>query len=525
MENNLRQRMLYACRYILFSVLFVIIFEFGSVNSQIDYKVLWKINHNTGSRTDKFWTGIGYCRNEISLLGDYIGVEDICAQRRCIGFIDMLELASGNHKKWNGLDSECYPPTGGQVLSNKTVTVSFIFILRNNPTYAAKAIVDVFKTMNEIDSGEIIVYDDASTADMSLLKITIQKLRTLFGVRISYYAGKTQLGYGKSNNLALAQAKGEYAVLVNSDVFVTPGWLALLMHTMNSYPAQVAMVGPMILNRNNTVVEAGGVMYRFGEPINFGRRKRPLELPMLHARVVDYISAACLLIRRKLFLESGLFDPRYENAYYEDADAAFTLLSKGWVTVLQPLSVVYHLEGTTYGQGEEKLRLMANNSVKFYQKHKAVLDSYCPIVAYNGTDCEQPAELEEQIYASFYRQQNRILILEDVVPEPDRDAGSIRLLEILDILLKNGYSVTFEPMPVAHRAVKYMIRLLADGVNVVVPGTLAHMAAGVSQAMNICPWDVIFIARRYVFAHQIKFVKELCPFTRIIFDTGKHFCD
>jgi hypothetical protein len=57
---------------------------------------------------------------------------------------------------------------------------------------------------------------------------------------------------------------------------------------------------------------------------------------------IDYISDACLL-RGQLFLDLGLFDPRFEPAYCEDTDVALVHLRHTWVTTIsQPLSVAMH---------------------------------------------------------------------------------------------------------------------------------------------------------------------------------------
>jgi hypothetical protein len=38
-----------------------------------------------------------------------------------------------------------------------------------------------------------------------------------------------------------------------------------------------------------------------------------------------------------------------------------------------------------------------------------------------------------------------LLWVDDIVPEPDRDSGSIRTMWILRVLVEEGYDVTFQP--------------------------------------------------------------------------------
>ena len=51
---------------------------------------------------------------------------------------------------------------------------------------------------------------------------------------------------------------------------------------------------------------------------------------------------------RSLFAEIGGFDRRYLPAYYEDADLAFEVRSRGLRVVYQPASRVVHTEGVTW---------------------------------------------------------------------------------------------------------------------------------------------------------------------------------
>ncbi len=245
------------------------------------------------------------------------------------------------------------------------------------------------------------------------------------------------------------------------------------------------------------------------------------------------ISAACLLVRRKLSLSLGLFDEKYAPAYFEDTDAALVHAEYGWKTILQPLSVVLHHEGSSYGKSGKSMvkdNLMEINSKKFRDAHHVLVDNYCPAPKYNSLS-HTKSPLDVHMGHSFYRQHHRVLFLEDIVPEPDREAGSIRLYAMLQILTELGMSVTFEPLAVPGRTPRYLLSLFADGINAVAPGTLRDMAlsaitlrtfsesSSYYSSINLCPYDLIIIGRRDVFTHHIGDVKVLCPTTPIIFDT------
>jgi hypothetical protein len=95
------------------------------------------------------------------------------------------------------------------------------------------------------------------------------------------------------------------------------------------------------------------------------------------ARKVDYISAACVIFEKAKFLEVGGFDFRYKHGYYEDTDLAFKMVKAGYDIILQPLSVVYHVSGTTLGKDKKfKQNLLNTNKAKFVSKWKETLHKY-----------------------------------------------------------------------------------------------------------------------------------------------------
>ncbi len=202
---------------------------------------------------------------------------------------------------------------------------------------------------------EIILVDDGSTENMSIVQNLIDNLILFFHVNVLLIPHNKSQGFVLSNNEALLQAHGELAVLLNSDVLVLPGWITALLHTMDdSTHGKVGMVGPIMLNGHGSIMEAGGYIFQSGQPFNAARGYLPLKLSLLHTRQVDYISAACILIRRTLFLQLGLFDLQYTPAYYEDADAALILRAHGYKILLQPFAVVIHYEGSSYGNSDRK---------------------------------------------------------------------------------------------------------------------------------------------------------------------------
>ena len=80
----------------------------------------------------------------------------------------------------------------------------------------------------------------------------------------------------------------------------------------------------------------------------------------------------CAAFRRDRFVALGGFDPLYRPAYYEDVDLSYRAWMRGWRTVFEPGSVIYHREAATMRdqRRESQFRaLLARNHVLFTIKN------------------------------------------------------------------------------------------------------------------------------------------------------------
>ena len=80
----------------------------------------------------------------------------------------------------------------------------------------------------------------------------------------------------------------------------------------------------------------------------------------------------CAAFRRSFFVELGGFDPLYRPAYFEDVDLSYRAWMRGWRTVFEPRSVIYHREGATLQDPTREARFrtrLARNQALFTMKN------------------------------------------------------------------------------------------------------------------------------------------------------------
>jgi len=273
---------------------------------------------------------------------------------------------------------------------------------------------------------EIIVVDNGShdaTADL---------LARVRGVRI--IRNETNRGYGAACNQGAAEARGTSLLFLNNDAFPLSGWLEPLCGAL-AHEATIGAVGPQLLYPDGRLQEAGAIIWSDGRGWNYGRADDPLRSQYRYRRDVDYCSGACLLVRRALFQRIGGFDPRFSPAYYEDADLCLEIRRLGYRVVYQPASRVVHVEGLTAGGDRDSgfKRFQELHRARFVEKHAAVLAG------------QYPPDARLVFRARDRRPGKRILIVDHTVPSPDRDAGSVRAVVLLELLGELGHKVMLIP--------------------------------------------------------------------------------
>lgn len=151
---------------------------------------------------------------------------------------------------------------------------------------------------------------------------------------------RKNLGFAGAANQAAERARAPYLCFLNPDCLVTPGWFRPLRDALARRGIAAAI--PRFVDPGGEVQEAGSVVDRQGWTEAVGRGASAADPSFLFPRVVDYGSAACLVIRRADFLKVGGFDPVYHPAYCEDVDLAFRLAELGLRTIYEPRATVIH---------------------------------------------------------------------------------------------------------------------------------------------------------------------------------------
>ncbi len=201
----------------------------------------------------------------------------------------------------------------------------------------------------------VVKYSPEATvyvADNSSDDLSVELLRVHFPM-VTVIRNVSNFGFAKGYNEALRFVEEEIYVLLNSDVEVTPDWLAPVLELFEQEPS-TAIVQPKIKSYKKRdefeyAGAGGGFLDRFGYPYCRGRIFETIETDIgQYDDIADifWASGACLFIRKEVFRELRGFDADF-FAHMEEIDLCWRAAHLNLRTRYCGASTVYHVGGAT----------------------------------------------------------------------------------------------------------------------------------------------------------------------------------
>lgn len=230
------------------------------------------------------------------------------------------------------------------------------------------------------DNYEIIVVENNSETP-EIWKY-YEELKENERVRVITYQGS--FNYSAVNNKGVAEAEGEYVLLLNNDTqVITVNWIEELL--MYAQREDVGAVGAKLYYENKTIQHAGVVLglgaHRTAGHSHYGQHRENLGYMgrLCYAQDVSAVTGACLMVAKELFLKMGGLDETFAISL-NDVDFCIKLREAGYLNVFTPFAELYHFESISRGLDDqgEKAKRYDEESERFRRKWKEVLEKGDP---------------------------------------------------------------------------------------------------------------------------------------------------
>lgn len=348
---------------------------------------------------------------------------------------------------------------------------------------------------------EVILVDDGSADETRELPKLVSGL--------AYARNANAEGFIAACRLGAKRAKGKYLVFLNNDTEPTMGWIDELLQVFNNF-SDVGLAGSKLLYPDGRLQEAGGIVWRSGNPWNYGRGENPWDPHFCYSRQADYLSGAALMIRTDVWNKVGGFSEEFRPAYFEDTDLAFKVREAGYKTYFAAKSIVYHFEGVSSG----------NDVTAGAKRHQEVNR---PIFKrkWNSAFRQFAAEGRSPDLEKDRGVIGRVLFIDHGMPRPDFDAGSYAALQEMQLVQALGYKVTFVPVNVAWLG-HYSDDVERLGIEISYAPFTLSIADFLSKRGT--EFDAVYITRYQIALQIIPLARRHAPQAKVLFNLADlHF--
>ncbi|MHC4124855.1 MAG: glycosyltransferase family 2 protein [Planctomycetota bacterium] len=234
-----------------------------------------------------------------------------------------------------------------------TKDISIIIVNFNTGDLLAECIKSIKQTITG-HVYEVFVVDNASSDD------SLKKAQRLYR-DITIVKNRDNLGFARANNQAMQNCHGRFILLLNPDTLLVDNAVDVMIDYMDKDDS-IAVVGSRLLNKDRTTQAstAGSFPYLavvFNETFSLSkffpksRRFRGLYLRNNtgSAVEVDWVSGACMLVRRSVIEQVGMLNEGF-FMYFEDQEWCYRIKNAGHKIIYYPAAQVIHYEKQSIGK-------------------------------------------------------------------------------------------------------------------------------------------------------------------------------
>jgi N-acetylglucosaminyl-diphospho-decaprenol L-rhamnosyltransferase len=229
---------------------------------------------------------------------------------------------------------------------------------------------DCVEPLSHLAEGRVVVVDSASTdrtldviADLDVATVSLRENR----------------GFAHACNVGWRTGMSPYVLFLNPDARIEPESVATLVAAGDA-ESSVGVVAPRIVGRDGSIdfslfrflrlrstFAQAFFLHKLFPRAGWLEEVRDLEA-YSHAWRPEWVSGACLLVRRSVLEEVGGLDEGF-FLYCEDLDLCRRIRDAGYDILFEPLATAVHLGGASTPRAS-LLPVLAASRVRYARKHQ-----------------------------------------------------------------------------------------------------------------------------------------------------------
>lgn len=223
--------------------------------------------------------------------------------------------------------------------------VSVIIPTKDKVSFLKRCIQSIQKK-TDYPNYELIVVDNKS--EKKETKAFLSDLAKKEDIHVLKYEDK--YNFSRINNFAAAHAQGSHILFLNNDTeVISPEWMTSMLE--HSQREEVGAVGAKLIYPDHTIQHAGTVV-GLGGVAAHSHKKFPADSDGYFGfintiRNTSAVTAACMMLRKKVFEEAGGFDEENLPVGFNDVDLCLELRKREYLIIYTPNACLYHYESQT----------------------------------------------------------------------------------------------------------------------------------------------------------------------------------
>jgi len=211
-------------------------------------------------------------------------------------------------------------------------------------TYNSEAIINNCLTNISLEKNEIFIVDNNSSD--KTLEIVTNKFPS-----VKIIKNTNNQGFGRANNIGLAQTKNDFALILNVDAQITEEDIEKTIAIISQNP-DIAIAGGVV---HNCVVENNKIISSYPCPKNLEQLKNENPQEIYFNK---FVTGAGMFFNMKIMRKIGFFDEGF-FLYCEDNEICKRVIKKGYKTAIIKDTKLLHI-------GNSSSKITTQESTKIY---------------------------------------------------------------------------------------------------------------------------------------------------------------